>query len=327
MSPSRTEFPVIRTEGKRVACLGECMIELVTRPDGLLSRGFGGDTLNTTVYLARLGVPVDYVTALGTDPFSDEMVSAWEHEGIGTALVVRVPGRLPGLYLIETDAAGERRFSYWRDSAPVRQLFELPEASSIEAALTKYGLVYLSGITLSLFDEASRERLFAILDGVRAHGGRVAFDTNFRPRGWLHLDEARTAYERAAARSDIILASVEDHALLYGIDDVAEIVARYKSAGISEIVLKLATPGCIVYDGRSEISVPAETVTDVLDTTAAGDSFAAAYLAARYDGASVEAAARAGHALAATVVRYRGAIIPRAAMPENAFAIATPENS
>jgi 2-dehydro-3-deoxygluconokinase len=61
--------------------------------------------------------------------------------------------------------------------------------------------------------------------------------------------------------------------------------------------------------------VEAEAVTDVIDTTAAGDSFAAAYLAARRAGCSAATAARAGHRLAGTVVRYRGAIIPKSAMP------------
>ena len=50
----------------RIACIGECMVELSEHPDGTLTRGFGGDTLNTALYLARLGVPVDYVTALGS---------------------------------------------------------------------------------------------------------------------------------------------------------------------------------------------------------------------------------------------------------------------
>ena len=112
----------------RVACLGECMMELTERADGHLARRFGGDTLNTAVYLSRLGVAAGYVTALGTDPFSDEMVAAWQDEGIDTGAVLRVPGTLPGLYLIQTDPAGERRFHYWRDSAPVRRLFDPPQA-------------------------------------------------------------------------------------------------------------------------------------------------------------------------------------------------------
>jgi len=135
---------------KRIACIGECMVELSERPDGTLTHSFGGDALNTALYLARLGVAVDSVTALGADPFSDEMIQAWKAEGIGTELVLRVPDRLPGLYLIQTNAAGERRFFYWRASAPVRQLFRLPGTTVTEAALYEAEQIYLSGITLSL---------------------------------------------------------------------------------------------------------------------------------------------------------------------------------
>src|SRR5262249_42921293 len=109
----------------RVASLGECMVELSPRPGGLYGLGFGGDTLNTAVYLARLGIAVDYVTVMGDDSFSDRLVTAWAEEGVGTAMVARVPGRMPGLYVIETDDRGERRFHYWRDRAPARELFEL----------------------------------------------------------------------------------------------------------------------------------------------------------------------------------------------------------
>ena len=77
---------------------------------GLFSRGYGGDTLNTAVYLARLGAGVDYITALGDDTLSDEMLAGWAAEGIGTTRVLRLPGKLPGLYMIQTDEKGERRF-------------------------------------------------------------------------------------------------------------------------------------------------------------------------------------------------------------------------
>ena len=194
----------------RVASIGECMIELSQASGGLLARSYGGDTLNTAVYLARLGVSVDYVTALGDDPWSEEMVRAWEAEGVGTSLVVRVPGRLPGLYVISTDAAGQRTFYYWRDSAPARLLFDLPQTPGIVQALTGYDAVYLSGVSLSLYGEAGRARLFAALDGARACGARVVFDTNFRPRGWPDLALARSAFRAALARADMVLASTED---------------------------------------------------------------------------------------------------------------------
>ncbi|MDO9294982.1 PfkB family carbohydrate kinase, partial [Bradyrhizobium sp.] len=94
----------------QVACIGECMIELKQAEGGLFSRGYGGDTLNTSVYLVRLGVGVDYITALGDDPMSDEMVAGWVMEGIGTSRVARLKGKLPGIYMIQTDASGDRRF-------------------------------------------------------------------------------------------------------------------------------------------------------------------------------------------------------------------------
>lgn len=299
----------------RVVCLGECMIELRERPDGLLARAFGGDTLNTAVYLARLGVGVDYATALGDDAHSEAMIRAWEEEGVGTGLVLRLPGRLPGLYLIQTDSKGERRFSYWRDQAPVRQLFEQAETPRIEAGLTAAGLVYLSGITLSLFRGAARERLFAVLEAVRARGGAVAFDSNFRPRGWPDAAEARAAYDRAIGLSTTVLAGVEDFTLLDGEATPEGLIARMRAAGVTEVVVKLAEPGCIVAPPGRETPVPPPAPVKPVDTTGAGDSFAAAYLAARLGGASPEAAALAGHRLAGVVVQHPGAIIPREAMP------------
>lgn len=296
----------------RIASIGECMIELRQMPDGHLTRSFGGDTLNTAVYLSRLGASVDYVTALGDDPLSDEMIAGWQDEGIGTAQVLRLKGKLPGLYMIETNATGERRFYHWRDASAVRGLMSLPETDALLGSLAGYNLIYLSAITLSLFDAAGRERLIAALQQSRASGVRVAFDTNFRARGWPDLALARAAFARAFAASDIVLASVEDLSALHPDDGEGALLARIDAG---EVVLKLATPASIVRSQREAIRVEAKPVAGtVVDTTAAGDSFAAAYLHARLNGAEPVTAARAGHHLAGIVVCHPGAIIPRAAM-------------
>lgn len=295
----------------RIACIGECMVELRERPDGTLTRGHGGDTLNTAVYLARLGMQVDYVTALGDDPWSEEMVAAWQEEGVGTSLVRRVPDRLPGLYIIQTDAAGERRFVYWRDSAAARMLFDLPDAETLVAALSEYDLLYFSGITLSIYTATGRARLFQAASAARSRGGHVAFDTNFRPRGWPDRDAARTLYRQAFAVADFVLASTEDLDLLFGDTGEAELRTNAASA---EIALKLAYPAVRVIKDGTENLVAAPPVPCLVDTTAAGDSFAAAYLAARLRGAAPAEAAEDGHRLAGLVVQYPGAIIPRSAM-------------
>lgn len=297
----------------RIASIGECMIELRQSPDGRLTRFYGGDTLNTAVYLARLGAEVDYVTALGDDPLSDEMIAGWQAEGIGTDRVVRLPGKLPGLYMIETNAAGERRFYHWRDASAVRSLLNLPETDALLASFSDYDLVYLSAITLSLFDEATRGHLLAALQRARSSGTRIAFDTNFRARGWPDLGLARAAFRQAFDVADIVLASVDDLAPLYPGDTDEALLSRVVA---DEVVLKLATPACLVRWQKQLQRVTADPLRKpVVDTTAAGDSFAAAYLHARLSGAEPVSAALAGHRLAGAVVCHPGAIIPRDAMP------------
>ena len=99
-------------DGKsRVVAVGEVMVELARGDDGRFALAFGGDTFNTAVYLARAGVEVAYATALGDDDYSDRILDLAAAEGVDRDLVVRVPGRMPGLYLIETDTRGERRFA------------------------------------------------------------------------------------------------------------------------------------------------------------------------------------------------------------------------
>ncbi len=214
-----------------VACIGECMIELKQVGDGLLSRGYGGDTLNTAVYLARLGVAVDYITALGDDPLSDEMIAAWAAESVGTARVPRLRGKLPGLYLIETDEKGERRFFHWRESSAARSLMDLPETDEILDSLAGYRVVYLSAITLSLYAEKGRSRLFDALKRAQQAGTHFVFDTNFRVRGWPDLDIARAVFRKTFDLADIVLASTEDLLPLYPGESDEVLLGAYPCQG------------------------------------------------------------------------------------------------
>jgi 2-dehydro-3-deoxygluconokinase len=304
-----------------VACIGECMVELrqaqggqsAGQGGGLYSRGFGGDTLNTAVYLARLEVKVDYLTALGDDALSDEMIAAWNAESIGTRRVVRLPGKLPGLYMIQTDAKGERQFFHWRDSAAARQLMSLPETDELLNSLMSYDIVYLSAITLSIYDAPGRERLFAAIRRARLLGTRFVFDTNFRARGWPDRDVAREVFATAFATADIVLTSTEDLLALYPGESREQLMARIPTP---ELVFRLAEPVSMLRFPGATYEVRAEPMTKpVVDTTAAGDSFAAAYIAARLGGSEPVEAAQAGHRLASLVICYPGAIIPGYAMP------------
>src|SRR3954469_17533123 len=301
-------------EKSRVICVGEVMVELARGADNRYGLSFGGDTFNTAVYLARAGIAAAYATALGDDPYSDRLMSLAAAENVNGDLIMRVPGRMPGLYLIETDDKGERKFYYWRDNSPARELFELPDWARIAEALLSARLVYFSGVTLSLYSNTGLGRFLAARELARKQGVTVAFDGNFRPRGWKgDMARARTVFTEALKRVDIALPTFEDEAILWGDANPEATVARLQAFGISEIAVKNGSESALVADKSGCEYVPVTEVVEPVDTTAAGDSFNAAYLAARLKGEGPVGAAQAAHGLAAQVIRHRGAIMPRAA--------------
>lgn len=305
----------------RVAAVGECMIELRHLDAETLALAFGGDTLNTAVYLARCArddsIEVDYVTAVGDDSYSQAMIDWWRAERIGTEHVGRIAGGHAGLYLIRTDEAGERSFTYYRSESAAREMFRSP-GLRLDQALRDYPLIYLSGITLSILDAASRERLWLALDAARAGGGRVAFDTNYRPWGWPDPRAARRAVERTLARTDIALPTLDDERQLFGDDGPEACAQRLLSVGCQEVAVKLGSNGTFVATRTLRRHVPAAKADRIVDTTAAGDAFNGAYLAVRLAGGDCEAAAIEGNRLAAVVIGHAGAVIPPTAMPGHA---------
>ena len=311
----------------RIALLGECMIELRGQMFGAMQQNFGGDTLNTAVYLARLGrdsgIDVAFATELGTDAYSDAMIAAWEKERIDTGLVSREAGRMPGLYTIQVDENGERTFYYWRDSSAAKHYFDgasSPLEDRIDA-LDGLDALYYSGISLAVLSPESRERLLACADRLRARGGRVIFDNNYRARLWPGGPaEAREWYRRAFASCDMALITLDDHQALLEIADAdAAISDAYALAAREVIVKRGGEPTLIRIAGQPPLAVPTFKVGKVVDTTGAGDSFAGGYLAARLQGLTPEASAKCGNKLASIVIQHAGAIIPAEAMPVFVF--------
>ena len=306
----------------KIAVIGECMLE-VTSPAGSdnnqlpLPAGlsFGGDTLNTAIYLARLGIDVDYVSALGDDDMSDWMLIQWRAEGVGCDLVSRVENKVPGLYMIQLDDQGERSFLYWRSNSPATKMFDdANEAKTLFDRLSAYQHIYLSGISLAIYTETARHRLFGFLKNYRALGGNVIFDGNYRPRLWASPKVARDTYEKMYRLADLVLPTDEDEALLFGAEEPAQVVSRLKTFGASEVILKMGTKGCLIGSASGIELVPAEVVT-VVDSTAAGDSFNAGFMASRFKQHDLKTACNNANCLASIVIQHRGAIIPMTAMP------------
>ena len=298
----------------RAICVGEALIELVRGTGGTFALSCGGDVFNAAIYLARAGIDVAFATALGDDRYSDSAIALAAAEGVSSNLILRVPGRLPGLCLVDNDASGGRGARAWREGAPAGELFELPDWMNIAESLTTARLIYFSGITLSLYSNNGLGRLFAVLEVARQQGAKVAFDGNFRPRGWKgDLQRTRAVFIEALKRVDIALPTFDDEAVLWGDPSPEATVARLQAFGIGEIAVKNGPNSALVATAGGQEFVPVPEVVVPIDATAAGDGFNAGYLAARLSGSDPAPAAGAAHRLAGNVIRHPGALVPRTA--------------
>ena len=181
---------------KHIAVIGEAMLELSHQNASLLSLAFAGDTLNFAIYLRRLlhdqAFELHYVTALGQDIYSDNMLENWRKEGLNTDLIRRIENKLPGLYLIRTDEKGERTFYFYRSASAARELFK-GDIVNLSQNLLAMDYLYLSGITLAILDEASRECLWNILKAAKQAGAQIIFDSNYRAALWSSPQSAKEA--------------------------------------------------------------------------------------------------------------------------------------
>lgn len=284
----------------RVACIGEAMIEMSLDGDRA-HLSVAGDTLNTAVYLKRCApeIEVDYITRLGNDPFSERITQFIASEGIGVSQIGIDPIATPGLYAITLNSDGERSFTYWRSASAARGLF----ADGDFSALAGYDLIYLSGISMAILPSDVRWQL---IDYLKAANVQVAYDNNHRPRLWSAKD-ARSVTDAFWEFADIPLPSLDDEIAIFG-GDQDKVRSRFsKMAQVGAMKCGEAGPTSIGLTIEQDYA-PAN---QVIDTTAAGDSFNGGYLAARLSGKTQADSLRAGHALACQVVGHRGAIIPK----------------
>lgn len=294
----------------QILTIGECMVEMAPREDGAYSRNFAGDSFNTAWYLRQLlsaDDQVSYCSAVGTDGISATMLAFMEKAGIATETVRRIPERTVGLYMIEL-ANGERSFSYWRGESAAKLLAE--DQAFLEQAVAGRDLVLFSGITLAILSAPHRQQLLEVLAQARAKGTQIAFDPNMRQRLWPDQASMCAAVADAAKVADIVLPSFDEDGPNFSDASPQATIERYKAGGATCVVVKngadrvhafSVAEGAVVFD-----PVPVETV---VDTTAAGDSFNAGFLAARLAGASMLDALAKGAFISSQVIQSRGALV------------------
>lgn len=290
--------------------IGECMIEMADAGDGLYRRGFAGDTFNTAWYARRL-LPSDwtvsYGSCIGEDAASQEMTAFMAGEGIDTGALRHVPDRTVGLYMISLDG-GERSFSYWRGQSAARMLADDPDW--LASTLSGRDVIYFSGITLAILSPQAREAFCTAVGAARAGGAMVAFDTNLRPRLWESQDAMQAGMLAGATVADIVLPSFDEEEALFGDSDPAETIERYRGCGARVVAVKNGGGDLTLWDDTGTRGIPALPGVVAVDTTAAGDSFGAAFLAGLATGETADGAAQRAMALAAGVVQHRGALVP-----------------
>lgn len=296
----------------RLTGIGEAMGELRSTIDGLLSLEFSGDVLNTLAYLRMMGDDawdVSLVTATGDDPVTAGLANRCRDLGVSSDFSV-VPGSTLGLYMIHTNPDGERHFSYWRSASPARQtISRLTEAQCDR--LRKSELIYFSGITLAILDDAQRE----VLLGITEHA-RLVFDPNYRATLWESVGSARHWISLAYAASDIVFPGIEDETQLFGVTEPQAVLDRPELAGASEVVVKAGRKGAFARLGKETVFASFVEPEQIVDTTAAGDAFNAGWLAARQAGLPAQHALAFSVDAATAVASQSGAIIGPSMLPK-----------
>ncbi len=314
---------------KDVAIIGECMIELNGQPFGEMQQTYGGDTLNTAIYLSRscedlsINQPINiqFVTAMGADPLSKGMIERWQDEGINTDLVLIDEKRTAGLYLIQLDEHGERTFLYWRDQSAARYLLQHPNFKQVEHKLESAQMVFISGISMAILPPKDREALLRLLHTLRLKGVEIVFDSNYRQSLWPEdqLKSVKTTYQAVYKTTDLALVTFDDEQQIWGDKTPQDTVDRLHTLGIEKIVVKLGHEGCITSErsnGKRPSKIATTPVSNVVDTTSAGDSFNGAFLSAYLSDAPLTLCCQRGNALAGKVIQHQGAILAKAITSE-----------
>ncbi len=291
-----------------VIALGEGMVEFTARRVGLLKvarlfeLGWGGDTSNTVVALSRLGKKAGYISRVGDDEFGRSLLEMWRKEGVDTSHVAVEKGGITGIYFVSRLSGGRHDFTYYRkDSAASHLSVDDLEPEYLRSAR----IFHVSGISQAI-SASCREAVLKAIRTVKDSGGIVSYDPNIRTK-LLPIEATREMIYDTLKMVDIALPSLEDAALLTGLQSPEEDAQDLLKLGPKLVVLKLGFEGCLVIEAGKVVRIPPYSIK-VLDTTGAGDAFNAGFITGFLEWRDPIKAARFANAVAALKVSQIGAV-------------------
>ena len=294
-------------QAKRVLTVGETMAMFMAESTGTLDTveeyrcDNAGAEFNVSVGLTRLGHTVDYLTALGKDPFGRRIAAAMEREHIGTGLVRWSDERRTGFMLKALTDTGDPDIFYFRAGSAASTL---SPADLDRVDVTRYDHLHVTGITLAL-SESCRALVFELVQRAKAAGLTVSFDPNLRVQLWPDRQTMTDSIHRMAALCDVFLPGIGEAEKLCGAASPEQAAAFYRALGVPCVIVKAGAAGSYWSSAEGRGLVPGFAVRKVVDTVGAGDGFAAGVISARLEGLDWAACARRGNAIGAIQVMDR----------------------
>lgn len=292
--------------------MGECMVEFSPLADGEYKQSFAGDVYNTAVYLKRLlanASNVSLLTAVGKDSLSQQMLQVLAQENINSEFVEQLYSQQMGAYLIQTSEDGERSFVYWRDTSAAKSTLSSLSEASKKKLIAQTDIFYFSGISIAILNPLDRQLFWQLLGLLKSAGVQIVFDSNYRAKLWQNNEEAKSQFEQAFGYANVVFAGVEDFEFLYGSGAFDAITAYLQPFEIDEVIIKNGANEMMCIAKGHSCFIPVTVVKNVVDTTSAGDSFNAGYLAAKQMGYSLPDAVEYAAKIAAIVIQHHGAIV------------------
>lgn len=309
----------------KLALIGECMAELTescssgdnSNSPQLMRLGYGGDVMNTAIYCRRLlkdSAQISFVSVMGADKLSQDMMALWHNEGIDLTKCCTLQTKSVGLYIVQNRDDGERNFQYWRNDSAAKYLLQVPQSAQIFEALSEYDAVYLSGISIAILSAPDRLIMLTKLGILKAAGVKIIFDSNYRSLLWSSIEQTQACFKALYQLSDLLLVTFEDEQTVWNDNNTQDTITRLSRDSQATVVVKAGAQGCYCYDPQQTTNAiqhfPTQQVAHVIDTTAAGDSFNAGFLAGWLIHKPVRSCALLGNLLAGQVIQQKGAIVP-----------------